>query len=50
MASTRKMILTRAITTMLWPYTLKDFLEQLNELNVYDDRITHMYKFSGNKA
>ena len=36
-----------AITTMLWPYSLEDFTEQLNELKLDNDEITHMEKFSG---
>ena len=36
-----------AITTMLRPYAMKDFTEQLNVLNVDDDGITTMEKFSG---
>ena len=36
-----------AITTTLWLYALKEFAEQLNVLNVYDDRITPMEKFAG---
>ena len=36
-----------AITTMLWPYSLEDFTEQLNGLKLDDDGITHMEKFSG---
>ena len=31
-----------AITKILWPYTLKDFVEQLNALKVDDDGITPM--------
>ena len=39
---------TDAITTMLWPYELKDFSDQLNELKVDDDVITPpMEKFAG---
>ena len=32
---------------MLCPYALKAFSEQLNILDVHDDRITPMEKFSG---
>ena len=35
------------ITTMLWPYSLKVFAEQLNVLKVDDNEITPMEKFSG---
>ena len=35
------------ITTMLCPYSLKDFSEQLNELKVDDDGIILTEKFSG---
>ena len=31
---------------MLWTYSLKDFEEQLNKLNVDDDGINTMEKFS----
>ena len=36
-----------AITTMLYPYSLKEFSEQLNELKVGDDGITPMEHFAG---
>ena len=36
-----------AITTMLWPYELKAFSEQLNKVKVDDYGITPMKKFAG---
>ena len=36
-----------AITTMLWPYSLKAFAEQFNVIKVDYDGITPMEKFSG---
>ena len=36
-----------AIIISLWPYSLKAFAEQLNELKVYGDWITPMEKFAG---
>ena len=35
---------------MLWPYTLNDIYEQLNNLNVDDYGVTPMEKFPGNKT
>ena len=35
---------------MLWPYALKYFAEQLNELKVYNDGITPMENFAGTTA
>ena len=35
------------ITTMLWPYALKSFVEQFIEIKVDDDGITPMENFSG---
>ena len=35
---------------MLYPYALKAFAEQLNEIKVYDDGITPMDNFSGTKT
>ena len=35
------------ITKILWPYALKDFLEQLNVIKVDDDGITPTENFSG---
>ena len=32
---------------MLWPYELKAFEEKMNELNIDDDGINTMEKFSG---
>ena len=39
-------LLLEAITTMLWPYVMKDFTAQFNELNVNDDEINPMEKFT----
>ena len=36
-----------AITTILWPYALKEFSEQLNVIKVDNDGITPMEKFEG---
>ena len=36
-----------AITTMLWPYALKYFADQLNVIKVYNYVITPMEKFEG---
>ena len=41
-----KIYFKELITTILWFYELKDFLEQLNELKVDDDGINPMGKFS----
>ena len=38
---------TEEINTILWPYELKAFAEQLNELKLVGDGINPMDKFSG---
>ena len=43
----KKIYFTEAITTMLWPYEMKNFSEQLNVLKVNDDGITPMENFAG---
>ena len=45
----KKRYWTEAIPEMLWPYALKEFSEQLNELKAVDDGITSMEKFSVTK-
>ena len=42
-----KIYFPEAINTMLWPYSLKPCVEQLNELKVDDDGITPIEKFAG---
>ena len=42
----QKIYYPEEIPTMLWPYVLKSFVEQLNILKVYDDGIIPMEKFS----
>ena len=37
------------ITTMILPYSLKDFSEKINELKVVDDGVTPMENFAGTK-
>ena len=42
-----KIYWTGSIATMLWYYSLKAFVETLNELKVDDDEITSMETLSG---
>ena len=42
-----KICFPEAITTMIWPYATKAFVEQLNVIKVDDDGINHLEKFSG---
>ena len=46
-SSTYKRCFPEAIYTLLCPYLLKAFAEQLNVLNVDGDRVTPLEKFSG---
>ena len=39
-------LLLEAITTILWPYVMKYFTAQFIELNVNDDEINPMEKFT----
>ena len=44
-----KIYCTEEIITILWPYALKEIVEQLNTLKLDNDGGTPMDKFSGTK-